>query len=69
MPWNGPFYARHGFVELTDPGPGLRQLRDTERRLGLDALGRRVVLRRGVGPEAMPAVLDAAQKVSPVRRS
>jgi GNAT superfamily N-acetyltransferase len=59
VPWNGPFYARHGFVELTDPGPALRQLRDTERRLGLDALGRRVVLRRGVGPEAVLADLTA----------
>lgn len=57
VPWNAPFYARHGFVELTDLGPGLRQLRETERRLGLDALGRRAVLRRGVGPEAVLADL------------
>ncbi|MER7072088.1 GNAT family N-acetyltransferase [Terrabacter sp. NPDC000476] len=50
VPWNGPFYARRGFVAVTDPGPGLRALRATERRLGLDGVGRRVVMRRGVGP-------------------
>ena len=46
VPWNGPFYAKLGFVELTELTPGLRALRDTERRLGLDAMGRRVVLIR-----------------------
>lgn len=53
VPFNAPFYARNGFVELTDLGPQLRALRDAERRLGLDALGRRVVMRRGVGPLAV----------------
>lgn len=46
VPWNGPFYAKLGFVELQELTPGLQALRDTERRLGLDAMGRRVVLIR-----------------------
>ena len=49
VPWNAPFYRRHGFAEVTesaDLGPGLRALRATERRLGLDRVGRRVVMRR-----------------------
>lgn len=53
VPWNGPFYARRGFETLTELTPGLRMLRETERRLGLDAAGRRVVMRRGVGPWAL----------------
>lgn len=50
VPWNGPFYAELGFVELTELTPGLTALRETERRLGLDAMGRRVVLIRRTGP-------------------
>ena len=46
VPWNGPFYTKLGFVELTELTPGLTALRDTERRLGLDGMGRRVVLIR-----------------------
>ncbi len=46
VPWNGPFYAKLGFVELHELTPGLRKLRETEGRLGLDAMGRRVVLIR-----------------------
>lgn len=46
VPWNGPFYAKLGFVELHELTPGLQALRETERRLGLDAMGRRVVLIR-----------------------
>ena len=53
VPWNGPFYGRRGFRALTDLTPGLQTLRATERRLGLDAVGRRVVMRRGVGPWAV----------------
>ncbi len=53
VPWNGPFYARRGFQPLTDLTPGLRTLRETERHLGLDGVGRRVVMRRGVGPWAV----------------
>jgi GNAT superfamily N-acetyltransferase len=46
VPFNGPFYARHGFTELTDLTPTLAQLRKHEQQLGLDAGGVRVVLRR-----------------------
>ncbi|HJQ01421.1 MAG TPA: GNAT family N-acetyltransferase [Jatrophihabitans sp.] len=46
VPWNGPFYAKLGFIELVELSPGLRALRAAEDRLGLDAIGRRVVLIR-----------------------
>lgn len=48
VPWNGPFYAGLGFVELAELTPGLRALREAERAIGLDALGRRVVLVRAL---------------------
>ena len=37
VPWNAPFYAKHGFTELasTEIGPGLRQCINLERTLGL----------------------------------
>lgn len=44
VPWNGPFYARHGFVEWPDPPPALAALRAHEQQLGLDRHGRRVVM-------------------------
>lgn len=44
--WNAPFYAKRGFVPLAQLSPGLKELRDWERDIGLDALGKRVVLRR-----------------------
>ncbi|WP_394834873.1 GNAT family N-acetyltransferase [Pendulispora rubella] len=46
IPWNAPFYARHGFRELHALTPGLENLRAKERSLGLDAMGRRVVMKR-----------------------
>jgi GNAT superfamily N-acetyltransferase len=52
VPWNGPFYARLGFIELAELTPGLQSLRETERTLGLDAMGRRVVLIRRSGEPA-----------------
>jgi GNAT superfamily N-acetyltransferase len=57
VPWNGPFYCRLGFVELAELTPGLRALRDAERRLGLDAMGRRVVLIRTTGRPPDPNCL------------
>jgi GNAT superfamily N-acetyltransferase len=35
--WNAPFYARHGFAEITDPGafPHLARALQSERELGL----------------------------------
>jgi GNAT superfamily N-acetyltransferase len=44
VPWNGPFYARLGFVELAELTPGLLALREAEG--ALDAMGRRIVLIR-----------------------
>jgi len=49
VPWNGPFYARLGFVELTELTPGLRARRADEG--ALDAMGRRVVMIRSVASE------------------
>jgi GNAT superfamily N-acetyltransferase len=48
VPWNAPFYANRGFVESTDLGPGLAAVRARERELGLDDVGRRVVMRRAL---------------------
>jgi len=48
VPWNAPYYARRGFAELTDYGPGLQAEREQERLLGLDAVGPRIVMRRGL---------------------
>jgi GNAT superfamily N-acetyltransferase len=45
VPWNAPFYARLGFREVAPSGE-LRALRDAERRIGLDALGPRITMRR-----------------------
>jgi ribosomal protein S18 acetylase RimI-like enzyme len=44
--WNAPFYAARGFVVMDEITPGLAAVRDRERTLGLDAAGRRVVMRR-----------------------
>jgi GNAT superfamily N-acetyltransferase len=52
VPWNGPFYATLGFTELAEPTPGLLALRATEQRVGLDAMGRRIVMVRQLTPEA-----------------
>ncbi len=47
VPWNGPYYARHGFRALADYeiGPELRRLRDYEETHGLDR-DLRVCMRR-----------------------
>ncbi len=44
--WNAPFYVKRGFEPMTTLTPGLNELRDWERNLGLDMLGTRVVMRR-----------------------
>lgn len=46
VPWNGPFYTARGFVEVEELSPELAELRDWERAVGLDEIGRRVVMRR-----------------------
>ncbi len=42
VPWNAPFNATAGFVEETPVTAFHRGLVDVERRLGLNARGRRV---------------------------
>ena len=44
VPFNAGFYASCGFEELPEPGPALAALRTREAQLGLDDLGRRVVM-------------------------
>ena len=46
VPWNAPYYQARGFVELTELTPELIELRDWERDVGLDAVGRRIAMRR-----------------------
>lgn len=47
VPWNAPFYARRGFLELADGewGPELRNLIERERMLGIDSECRAVMRR------------------------
>ncbi|HWJ72481.1 MAG TPA: GNAT family N-acetyltransferase [Kaistia sp.] len=47
VPWNAPFYARHGFapVEIEDWGPAFHLLNGAERAAGLP-LDRRVFMRK-----------------------
>jgi ribosomal protein S18 acetylase RimI-like enzyme len=44
--WNQRVYDATGFAPLEQLTPGLRELRDWERAIGLDAIGPRVVMRR-----------------------
>ena len=46
VPWNAPFYAGRGLVEIAELTPELAELRDWERTVGLDELGPRIVMRR-----------------------
>ncbi|MCY7394551.1 MAG: GNAT family N-acetyltransferase [Nocardioides sp.] len=50
VPWNAPFYAAFGFVEVTDLLPFQRRLREVEQDLGLDAAGTRVVMSVPLAP-------------------
>jgi ribosomal protein S18 acetylase RimI-like enzyme len=49
VPWNGPAYARAGYVEELPATPFHRRLEETEARLGLDRLGRRIQMGRALG--------------------
>jgi ribosomal protein S18 acetylase RimI-like enzyme len=44
--WNARVYDPTGFTPIANLSPGLRELRDWERAIGLDAIGARVVMRR-----------------------
>ena len=46
VPWNGPWYARHGCAGLPEErwGPGIRSYWDAEIEAGLHELGPRVVM-------------------------
>ena len=44
IPWNGPFYEKHGFWELTNIPDDLKKLRDHEKKLGLDSIDERIVM-------------------------
>lgn len=50
--WNGPFFAAQGFAPVAQLTPGLKERRDWERDIGLDDLGRRVVMRRDLSRPA-----------------
>lgn len=50
VPWNAPFYARHGFVVVEPVPERLAGHRATEVRLGLDDIGRRVAMIRPLVP-------------------
>ncbi len=62
LPWNAPFYARHGFEEFApdDPltGPQLA-ISAEEEQLGLGRHGRRVWMRRVLRPHRTTADLEA----------
>jgi hypothetical protein len=49
VPWNAPFYARHGWQPALELTPGLRAMRAREADLGLDRHGPRIVMVRPVG--------------------
>ncbi|MDP2772268.1 MAG: GNAT family N-acetyltransferase [Nocardioides sp.] len=56
VPFNAPFYARLGFVEVDRPEPFLVRQRDRERSLGLDRHGPRVVMTARLGSPRRPQV-------------
>ncbi len=44
IPWNGPFYEKHGFDELSNISDSLKRLREYEKEVGLDSIGERIVM-------------------------
>jgi predicted N-acetyltransferase YhbS len=51
VPWNGPFYRKHGFADLApaDWTPGMHVIREQEANHGLRTEAR-VFMRRDIGP-------------------
>lgn len=69
VPWNGPWYARHGFTEVTaDTNPALwaelGHVRSIEDRLGLSTAGRRIAMTVALADEPIPV---PAVSVIPLR--
>jgi GNAT superfamily N-acetyltransferase len=72
LPWNGPFYARHGFVEFADDDPRTASqlaISQAEADLGLSRHGRRTWMRRALRSHrttseliALLPALDAAPR-------
>ena len=50
VPWNAPFYASHGFIEVPPDAmpPGLKGARAEETSRGLDRVGHRVAMRKSL---------------------
>lgn len=44
IPWNAPFYAKRGFVEIETVTQFHRELAAVEERLGISAWGRRILM-------------------------
>lgn len=63
VPWNAPFYARRGYVEVPLPR-AMQGLEQVERDLGLTSLGRRVTMAKQVAADVTPW---PAVSVLPVR--
>ena len=61
MPWNAPWYARHGWRVTDDLGPGLRALAESEVEMGLARHGRRVAMARPVY-QATPVLPQVGQE-------
>ena len=62
LPWNGPFYARHGFVEFAEDDPRTAAqlaISEEEEQLGLSRHGRRVWMRRPLRTHRTAADLTA----------
>jgi len=66
VPWNAPAYTRAGFVEEPPATPFHLRLVETEARLGLDLLGRRVQMGRALG-SGPPVTVDGDAFVDSIR--
>ncbi|MDT0215328.1 GNAT family N-acetyltransferase [Rothia sp. ARF10] len=53
VPWNAPFYARHGWFELPPEPDWMAPMREAEERIGLQRFGRRVAMERSVRPRSV----------------
>ncbi|MGR6963411.1 GNAT family N-acetyltransferase [Geodermatophilus sp. URMC 61] len=61
VPWNGPWYARHGWRGTDDLGPELQALAAHEAELGLTRHGRRVAMARPVDDAISGSVYQAGR--------